>query len=63
MLRHTTQPMPGYTRPYLWPEQLMDQTFFNWKSHTRSGSTNGANMPPDAPSTWMRMGSFGCSWL
>ena len=41
----------------------MDHTFFSWKSHTRSGSTNGANMPPDAPSTWMRIGSFGCSWL
>ena len=44
---------PGYTRPYLWPEALMDTTFLRRKSHFRSGCTNGATKPPLAPSTWM----------
>lgn len=32
LLRHITQPRPGYTRPNLWPEALMDATFFRTKS-------------------------------
>src|SRR5215469_11147105 len=48
-----TQPTPGYTRPYLCPEVLMDATRGTRKSHSRSGWRNGATNAPDAPSTWM----------
>ena len=52
-----TQPTPGYTRPYLCPEALIEATRGTRKSHSRSGWRNGATNPPDAPSTWI-----GTSW-
>ena len=41
--RQTTQPRPGYTRPYLWPLVLMDATFLRRKSlpGTRAGRRFG----------------------
>jgi hypothetical protein len=32
LLRHITQPRPGYTSPNLWPDALMDTTLGSWKS-------------------------------
>src|SRR5262249_46419600 len=49
--RHTIQPTPGYTSPYLWPDVLIDATRGSRKSHSSSGSIKGATNAPDAPST------------
>ena len=38
---HTTHPRPGYTRPNLWPDVLMESTHFRRKSHFTSGKRNG----------------------
>lgn len=35
----------------LWPDTLMDTTFSHRKSHSSSGTTNGATKPPLAAST------------
>jgi hypothetical protein len=35
--RHTTHPTPGYTRPYLCPDTLMDVTLGRRKSHKSPG--------------------------
>jgi hypothetical protein len=32
LLRHITQPRPGYTSPNLWPDALIDTTLGSWKS-------------------------------
>ena len=56
-LRQITQPTPGYTSPYLWPDVLIDCTRGSRKSQKRSGSRNGAMNPPDAASTWTGMSS------
>lgn len=50
-LRQMTQPTPGYTSPYLWPEALIDFTRSSAKSQASPGSRNGATKPPDAAST------------
>lgn len=38
LLRHITQPSPGYTSPNLCPEALMDATFFRAKSPAASNT-------------------------
>ena len=43
----------GARGAYLWPEVLMEITFSSLKSHSRSGTTNGATNPPEAASMWM----------
>ena len=59
--RITIQPTPGYTRPYLCPDELMECTRGSRKSHSSSGSMNGATKPPEAPSTWTGMSQpFSC---
>jgi hypothetical protein len=37
-------------RTYLWPDVLIETTFSSLKSHSNSGTTNGATNPPDAAS-------------
>ncbi len=45
-------PTPGYTRPYLCPDELIETTRLMRKSQSISGWRNGATKPPDAASTW-----------
>ena len=42
-------------RAHLWPEALMDTTFFRRKSHLRSGYRKGTTKAPEAPSMWILM--------
>ena len=37
----------------MWPEALMDTTFFRRKSHLRSGYRKGTTKAPEAPSIWI----------
>src|ERR1035441_4273991 len=50
-------PTPGNTRPYLWPDVLMDFTRGRRKSQTISGCRKGATKAPLAPSTWIGISS------
>ncbi len=59
--RVTSQPIPGYTKPNLCPDKLIDATSESRKSHMRSGCTNGAINPPLAASIWRGMAGPPCS--
>ena len=63
MVRQMTQPRPGYTRPYLWPEVLIEATRGDPEVPLQSGCRNGAIMPPEAPSTWIGMSRPVSAWM